>query len=81
MNEDIPRSIRFPKRLWDAIDGDAQRCKRSSVKQMEAVLSAYYGLEDVDLNKQSLEIIGELLPKSKKTMPLIETRDKKKKRA
>lgn len=44
--DDRLRSIRFPQRLWDAIDADAERCKRSSVKQLEAVLSLYYGLED-----------------------------------
>ena len=72
MNEDIPRSIRFPKNLWDAIDADATRCKRSAVKQMEAVLTAYYNLEDVELNRPQLEMLGELAPHSAKKMPLIE---------
>lgn len=72
MPEDIPRSIRFPKELWDAIDRDAERCKRSSVRQMEAVLSAYYELEDVDVNAPQLEIVGELFRKSKTKTPLIE---------
>ena len=60
MSDDVARSIRFPLELWQAIDEDAKRCKRSSVKQMEAVLTAYYGLEDVDLNRMKLEIIGEI---------------------
>jgi 23S rRNA maturation-related 3'-5' exoribonuclease YhaM len=72
MNDDIPRSIRFPKKVWDAIDADAQRCKRSSVKQMEAVLTAYYQLEDVELNQQSLEMLGELMPHSRRKIPMIE---------
>lgn len=73
MNDDIPRSIRFPKKVWDAIDADAQRCKRSSVKQMEAVLSAYYKLEDVELDGHYLEMVGELMPHSRRKMPMIET--------
>jgi hypothetical protein len=40
--EERLRSIRFPQWLWDRIDEDARRCKRSGVKQMEAVLSLYY---------------------------------------
>ena len=72
MNDDIPRSIRFPKKVWDAIDADAQRCKRSSVKQMEAVLSAYYQLEDVELDAHYLEMVGELMPHSRRKMPMIE---------
>lgn len=68
----MARSIRFPIDLWKAIDEDAKRCKRSSVKQMEAVLSAYYGLEDVDLNRQKLQIIGEIKPKSSKKLPTME---------
>ena len=73
MNDDIPRSIRFPKKVWDAIDADAQRCKRSSVKQMEAVLSTYYQLEDVELNGQSLEMLGELMPHSRRKIPMMTT--------
>ena len=82
MNEDIPRSIRFPKNLWDAIDADATRCKRSAVKQMEAVLTAYYNLEDVELNRPQLELLGEIAPHSKRKMPMIEANleDKKKKK-
>jgi 23S rRNA maturation-related 3'-5' exoribonuclease YhaM len=81
MPEEIPRSIRFPKELWDAIDEDAQRCKRSSVRQMEAVLTAYYGLQDVDLNNTNLQMVGELFPRGKVRMPVreaeIETQKKK----
>ena len=73
MNDDIPRSIRFPKKVWDAIDADAQRCKHSAVKQMEAVLTTYYGLEDVELSQQSLEMLGELMPHSKRKIPFVET--------
>ena len=81
MPEEIPRSIRFPKELWDAIDEDAQRCKRSSVRQMEAVLTAYYGLQDVDLNNTNLQMVGELFPRGKVRMSVreaeIETQKKK----
>jgi hypothetical protein len=85
MPEEIPRSIRFPKELWDAIDEDAQRCRRSSVKQMEAVLTAYYGLEDVELNRENLQMVGELFPRGKARLPVKEAKaeneNKKKKRS
>lgn len=47
IDDEKPRSIRFPQSLWDAIDRDAERCKRSAVKQMEAVLTEYYRLASV----------------------------------
>jgi hypothetical protein len=53
-SDDVARSIRFSKRLWDTIDNDAKRCKRSSSKQMEAILEAYYDLSNVDLNRDRL---------------------------
>lgn len=49
-DEDVPRSIRLPRKLWKALDEDAERCKRSSVRQLEALLSKWYGLDDVDIN-------------------------------
>lgn len=54
MSEIVSRSIRFPKKLWEAIDMDSSRSKRSSVKQMEAILMAYYKLENVDLDKERI---------------------------
>ena len=47
------RSIRFPQALWDAIDEDADRCKRSSVRQMEVVLSIFYGFDNsaIDIDR------------------------------
>jgi len=54
-DEEKPRSIRFPESLWRAIDVEAKKCKRSAVKQMEAVLTAYYGLDNVELDASSLE--------------------------
>ena len=52
---DYVRSIRMPKAVWDALDRDAERCKRSSVKQLEALLTVLYGLGDVEINKEELE--------------------------
>lgn len=59
-DKEQPRSIRFPQSLWDAIDRDAMRCGRSSVKQMEALLSVYYGLRDVEINNELLRQMGGL---------------------
>lgn len=52
--DDKPRSIRFPHNLWDAIDEDAKKSKRSAVKQMEAVLSMYYDIENNEIDKDRL---------------------------
>jgi hypothetical protein len=43
------RLIRLPENIWAALDLDAARCRRSSTRQLEAVLAAYYELEDVNL--------------------------------
>lgn len=56
-DKEQPRSIRFPQSLWDAIDRDALRCKRSAVKQMEAVLAEYYRLASVELSHETLSKI------------------------
>jgi hypothetical protein len=50
-----PRSIRLPQWLWDEIDRDAVRCKRSSVKQMEVVLTAYYRGDSTGLATDRLD--------------------------
>ncbi len=47
--KEIARSIRLPQHLWDALDRDAKRCLRSSVKQLEAVLTTYYAAGDVEI--------------------------------
>lgn len=72
MSDTIGRTFYFPKSLWIKLDDDAKRCRRSSVKQLEAILLTHYRMEDVELDKESLEILGELLPQSKMKMPIIE---------
>lgn len=41
----MTRSIYFPRGLWDAIDADARKHKRSAIKQLEYLLSVYYETE------------------------------------
>lgn len=81
MAEEKSKLIPFSRELEQAIEADAARCRRSFVRQVEAVLMTYYRIQDVEISKQSLEFIGELMPKSKTTLPLIEavveTRKKK----
>lgn len=61
-DKEQPRSIRFPQNLWDAIDRDAARCGRSAVKQMEVLLSVYYGFRNVELDVFRLAAMrGELI--------------------
>lgn len=81
MSKTIGRTFYFEKSLWGKLDDDAKRCMRSSTKQLEAILKTYYSVDDVELNEQSLEILGELMPTSKTKTPVIETENKKKKRA
>ena len=65
MEDEKTRSIRLPESVWNALDADAVRCRRSSQKQIEALLVTFYELEDVEINKQSLEILGEIMPRAK----------------
>jgi hypothetical protein len=81
MEDDQPRSIRFPKQLWKVIDEDAKRCKRSSVKQLEAILAGYYGLADTRINRERLQLIGELSGKSNKPMEVLESEHEQRKTA
>lgn len=76
--------IPFTRELEEAIEADAKRCRRSFVRQVEAVLTTYYGIDNVEVDRQRLEILGELAPHSKAKIPLIKASvepDKKKKRA
>lgn len=56
------RSIRLPENIWNALDADAERCRRSSQKQIEALLVTFYEIEDVEINKSKLKMLGELVP-------------------
>jgi hypothetical protein len=73
MSDTIGRTFYFPKSLWTKLDDDAKRCRRSSVKQLEAILLTYYRVEDIELDKQSLEILGELMPIGKQKIKVLET--------
>jgi hypothetical protein len=46
----VQRPARLPQKLWIALDAEANRCRRSSTKQLEAILLQYYGFEDVELH-------------------------------
>ena len=72
MDTEKVRSIRLPEYVWNALDADAVRCRRSSQKQIEALLVSFYEIGDVEINKQSLEILGELMPKSKTKTTILE---------
>ncbi len=50
----IQRTVRLPKNLWEILDEDAKQCRRSSVRQLEVILLAYYGLlENFEVNVQA----------------------------
>lgn len=83
MSEEKSKLIPFTKELEEAIEADAKRCERSFVRQVVAVLKAYYEVDNVELKSDKLEIIGKLAPKSKRKIPTfeIDISDKKKKSA
>ncbi|HZS47741.1 MAG TPA: hypothetical protein VFC63_21915 [Blastocatellia bacterium] len=45
---DVRRTVNLPRRIWDVLDADATRSRRSASKQLEAILVIYYDLEDED---------------------------------
>lgn len=45
------RLIRLPDSVWAALDGDADRCRRSSTGQLEALLLAYFEINDIELGE------------------------------
>ena len=55
-NEDAKgRSVVLPISLWKKIEKDAERCRRSVTKHLEAILSLYYGLEaSVNIDEEAL---------------------------
>ena len=71
MSDSKQKLIPFSPTLEQAIQEDADRCKRSFIRQVEAVLMTYYGIEDVEIDRSRLEMIGELAPHSKKKIPNI----------
>ncbi len=75
--------IPFSPRLEEAIEADAKRCRRSFVRQVEAVLTTYYGIDDVEVDRAPLEFIGELAPKGKQKVKLLtaDAGNEKKKKA
>jgi len=42
-NNEVPKSVRLPQWIWDAIARDAAEHYRSSNAQMMAILATYYG--------------------------------------
>src|SRR5262249_43487798 len=42
-------NLRLSARIMALLEADAQRCFRSNTKQVEAILTAYYEVGDVDL--------------------------------
>lgn len=71
MSKPIGRTFYFEKDLWAKLDEDAKRCLRSSTKQMEAILKTYFDVEDVDLNKAGIEMLGEIMPRSNKGIKVL----------
>jgi len=65
------RSIKLPEFVWDALDADAERCRRSSQKQIEALLVTFYEMEDVEISQRKMEILGEIMPKGETSIKVL----------
>ena len=65
------RSIKLPEFVWDALDADAERCRRSSQKQIEALLVTFYEIEDVEISQRKMEILGEIMPRGEKKIKVL----------
>jgi hypothetical protein len=73
----VQRPARLPQKLWLALDSEADRCRRSSIKQLEAILLQYYGFEDVELHFPTQMSIN----KGSTTLPSTELTQRNKKRS
>lgn len=71
MKNSKQKLIPFTEELEKAIEQDAIRCRRSFVRQVEAVLMTYYNIADVEINKEQLEMVGELLPSGKQPIRVL----------
>lgn len=56
-NEELkPRSVVLPAYIWETLEEDAKRCRRSVTKQIEALLVRYYKLEaGIELDEEALD--------------------------
>ncbi len=48
-SEEVPRTIRLSKEVWEALDEDAGRCFRSPNKHLEALLTKWFQLGDIEI--------------------------------
>ncbi len=66
MANEKQKLIPFSEKLEQVIEADARRCRRSFARQVEALLTLYYGVEDVEIDRERFLIVGELMPESKR---------------
>lgn len=50
-----PRPIKLPPRLWAALDADARRCLRDSTSHLEALLTKWFKLGDIEIRFEGKE--------------------------
>lgn len=62
----MKRTFDFDREIWERLDADAARCLRSSTKHLEAILRTYLFNESFELENTRLEMIGEIVPETKK---------------
>jgi len=67
--EPVGKLIKLSEATWSALAADAERCKRSSTKQLEAILTTYYGLDNVELEDVAgvRDVVSPYLSKAEQT--------------
>lgn len=66
--ESKARTINLPAWLWEILEADSSRCKRSITKHVEAILECYYDpTANVELNRYALTQAYDAISKNRMT--------------
>lgn len=63
--------ISLPLDVWSTLEKDAERCRRSVTKQIEAILVAYFAMEDVNV-KDMEDVQAAVSPTGKRKTEMLQ---------
>src|SRR5262245_50420563 len=63
--EEVQRSIRMPRYIWEKLDNEATDCGRSSLQQLRQVLLYYFNLKTREIDMQNVKRTQEALSTDK----------------
>jgi hypothetical protein len=69
-NQTRKRLIELPEKAWAALDADARRSRRSSMKQLQVLIENVYGLQDTELPGTEYVRRGPGRPSSNQNRPV-----------